>query len=61
MTEPAVLILRQPVKLAPNDPKRARAFASADRFQTAKARDSFQPVEQILAQIDGVRQKYSLA
>lgn len=56
MTEPAILVLRKPVKLATTDALRTRpAPATPERFRTVKARNSFQPVEQLLTRLDPAR------
>jgi hypothetical protein len=53
MTEPAILVLRKPVKLATTDAHHIRpAAAVTERFRTAKARSSFQPVEQLIVRLD---------
>lgn len=56
MTDPAILVLRKPVKLAKPDALRIRPTPAApERFRTAKARNSFQPVEQLIARLDRAR------
>ncbi|MDH3262966.1 MAG: hypothetical protein OEM24_03090 [Paracoccaceae bacterium] len=53
MTEPVILVLHKPVKLATTDASRVRlAPAAPERFRTAKARNSFQPVDQVLDRLD---------
>lgn len=51
MSEQSVLVLREPVIAAPKARQRT-ADAGNDRFVTAKARDCFQPVDQVLARLD---------
>lgn len=56
MTEPAILVLRKPVKLAAADAPYVRSSAAVtERFRTAKARSSFQPVEQLIVRLDRAR------
>lgn len=53
MTEPAILVLCNPVEIAAADALRAGpAPPTSERFRTVKARKSFQPVEQLLARLD---------